>query len=157
MPLTSTDTKNMLRGNMNKPSPQEGALLLLRAAEERGDRRGKELTRARLSSLTLQRLFRRESLDEIWLAEVNQWLLSAGWTLFRGGRMFAMVKTSVIENWPRVASKHLEDVLTRVDTADYDFSEIASLLEGKPSALSTLAAATTARKPAEKARNRRNR
>lgn len=121
----------------HKPTSREAALLLLRSVEERGDRRGKELTRARLSSLTLKQLFKRESLNESWLAEVNEWLLSAGWTLFKAGDTFALVRTSVVRNWPRVAAKHLNDVLERVAQGRFDFSKIDSLLEEKGSRLST--------------------
>lgn len=119
-----------------KPSAWEAALLLLRAAEERGDRRQKELTRARLSARTLKQLFSRENLNESWLEEVNRWLLSAGWTLFKAGDTYALVQTSVVKNWPRVAAKHLNDVLEKVARNDFNFLEIAPLMNGQRSKLS---------------------
>ena len=70
---------------MYKPNAREATLILLRAIEERGERRGSELTRARLSQVTLKRLWNRENLSNSWLAEVDDWLLSADWTLLRAG------------------------------------------------------------------------
>src|SRR5258708_1967553 len=98
---------------MYKPNGRESALLLLRALEERGERRGKEMTRVRVSRFTLKQLWNRENLTDSWLAEVNEWLLSAGWTLVYAGTTFGVVKTSVVENWPRIASKHLDSVIEK--------------------------------------------
>lgn len=113
---------------MYKPTSREAALLLLHAIEERGDRRDSELTRARLSRVTLKRLWIRENLSEPWLAEVNDWLLSAGWTLLHAGTTFGVVKKSVVENWPRVSSKHIQDVLDQVGRGEFDFSRLEDLL-----------------------------
>src|SRR3977135_4138627 len=98
------------------------------ALRERGDRRGREITRARLSRMTLKRLWCREVLTEAWLAEVNEWLLSAGWTLVFAGKKFGVVKTSVVENWPRVASKHVSAVIDKVVKGTYDFSKLEDQL-----------------------------
>ena len=108
---------------------REAAMLLLYAIEERGQRRGKELTRARLSRVTLRRLWNRESLSEPWLAEVNNWLLSAGWTLLSTGSTFGVVKKSVVENWPRIASKRIQEVLDKVATGSFEFAKVEQLLE----------------------------
>ena len=75
---------------MYKPNAREATLILLRAIEERGERRGSELTRARLSQVTLKRLWNRENLSNSWLAEVDDWLLSADWTLLRAGTTFGL-------------------------------------------------------------------
>ncbi|MFZ0426336.1 MAG: hypothetical protein WAL80_25950 [Xanthobacteraceae bacterium] len=114
---------------MEKVSSRNAALILLYAIEERGDRRGKEITRARLSRMTLKRLWNRESLTDPWLAEVNEWLLSAGWTLLHAGSTFGVVRTSVVENWPRIASKRIQEVLDQVARGNFDFSKIEHLLE----------------------------
>lgn len=114
---------------MYKPDSGEAAMLLLRALQERGERRGKPLTRARVSRVTLKRLWNREQLTEPWLDEVNEWLLSAGWTLVYAGTTFGAVKTSVIENWPRIASKHLASVIADVKRGAFDFSELQYLLK----------------------------
>ena len=116
---------------MYKPNAREAALLLLHALEERGERRGNEMTRARLSRVTLKRLWNREKLPERWLDDVNEWLLSAGWTLFYSGTTFGVVKTTVVENWPRVASKHLAPVINKMKQGAYDFSQLENLLKTK--------------------------
>jgi hypothetical protein len=113
---------------MYKPVPREAALLLLLALKERGDRRGKAVTRARLSRVTLKRLWNRENLPEPWLVEVNDWLLSAGWTLVYAGTTFGIVKKDVVQNWPRVASKHLHSVIEEVTRGEFNFSQLESLL-----------------------------
>jgi hypothetical protein len=104
-------------------------MLLLYAIEERGQRRGKELTRARVSRVTLRRLWNRESLSEPWLAEINDWLLSAGWTLLYAGSTFGVVKKSVVENWPRIASKRIQEVLDKVAAGNFEFAKVEQLLE----------------------------
>lgn len=117
---------------MKKIDAREAALILLRAVEERGDRRDKELSRARLSTLTLKRLWNREILSEVWLAEVNDWLLSAGWTLFRAGTAFGVVKRSIVENWPRISSKRIRDELERVAAGRYDFDALEHYFQTNP-------------------------
>ena len=104
-------------------------MLLLHAIQERGSRRGKPLTRARLSPITLKRLWNREQLTEPWLDEVNEWLLTAGWTLVYAGRTFGVVKTDIVENWPRIASKYLNDEIDDVKQGAFDFSRLEHLLK----------------------------
>ena len=104
---------------MHKPDGREAAMLLLRAIQERGERRGKPLTRARLSRVTLKRLWNREQLTEPWLDEVNDWLLSAGWTLVFAGTTLGVVKTTVVGNWPRIASKYLDPVIDEVKQGSF--------------------------------------
>jgi hypothetical protein len=104
-------------------------MLLLRAIQERGERRGKPMTRARLSRVTLKRLWNREQLTDSWLDEVNEWLLSAGWTLVYAGRTFGAVKTDVVENWPRIASKYLNDEIDDVKRGAFDFAQLEHLLK----------------------------
>jgi hypothetical protein len=114
---------------MYKPDCREAAMLLLHAIQERGNRRGKPLTRARLSRVSLKRLWNREQLAEPWLDEVNEWLLSAGWTLVYAGTTFGVVKTDVVENWPRIASKYLNPVIDEVKQGSFDFSQLERLLK----------------------------
>jgi hypothetical protein len=114
---------------MYKPTQREAAMLLLYALQERGHRRGKPLSRARLSQLTLKSLWNREQLTEAWLREVNEWLLSAGWVVIDTGMTYGAIRTAVVENWPRVASKHIEDVLDQVHRGSFDFSKLEPLLQ----------------------------
>ena len=116
---------------MYKPDGPEAAMLLLRAIQERGDRLGKPLTRARLSGVTLKRLWNRERLTEPWLNEVNEWLLSGGWTLVFAGTTYGAVKTDVVENWPRIASKYLDPVIDQVKEGSFNFSQLEHLMRSK--------------------------
>jgi len=118
---------------MQKLDARQAALTLLYAIEERGERRGKELSRARLSQFTLKRLWNRESLGEAWLAEVHDWLLSVGWTLFYAGTTFGIVKTSVVEDWPRIASKRIQGMLDQVAAGQFDFGALEHLFEPEQS------------------------
>jgi hypothetical protein len=113
-------------------------MLLLQAIQERGKRRGKPLTRARLSRFTLKRLWNREQLTEQWLNEVNEWLLSAGWTLVFAGTTFGVVQTAVVGNWPRVASKLLDPVIKQVTQGSFDFSGLEHLLRSEKTSITPM-------------------
>jgi hypothetical protein len=78
--------------------------------------------------LTLTKLWNREQLTEAWIRDVNEWLLSAGWVLIQAGATFGIVKTDVIANWPRVASKHTKNVIDEVARGDFVFSKLEHLL-----------------------------
>jgi hypothetical protein len=136
---------------MYKPNPREAAMLLLHALKQKGDQRGKPLTRARLSRLTLNRLWNREQLNEAWMRDVNEWLLSAGWLLINAEATYGVVKTSVIENWPRVASKHIED-LDRVGRGNFVFSNLEPLLQTEAH---TQPATASAAKPSHSRKRRK--
>lgn len=116
---------------IKKLEPKEAALLLLRSVQERGERRGKALTRARVSGVSLRTLWNRETLHREWLEQVNEWLLTAGWLLVDAGSTYAVVKTSVVENWPRVAHRHLEPELKQIANGEFDFDDLIELLDKK--------------------------
>ena len=118
-----------------KLSAEQSALMVLRAIEQRGQRRGKELTRARISGATLKLLGNRETITPQWLDELNEWLLSAGWVLIQAGSTYAAVKVSVIENWPRVAAKHLATELEAVKRGKFSFHSLSHLLRSEPAAV----------------------
>jgi len=124
-----------MTGPIVKPSSEQSALMVLRALEERGQRRGKELTRARISGATLKLLCNRETITPQWLDELNEWCLSAGWVLIHAGSTYAAVKMSVIENWPRVAAKHLATELEAVKRGKFNFNSLSRLLTPKPAAV----------------------
>lgn len=111
-----------------KPDAQECAILLLvLAGKERGEQR--EVSRFRLSEITLKRLWGRHRLGDDFLAEVQEWLFRAGWALFYAGTTFAMVKTKAVEGWPRVSSKRLQDELQDVAEGEFDFGRYIDLLQ----------------------------
>jgi hypothetical protein len=92
-------------------------------------------------------------LDEAWLREVNDWLLSANWTLVHAGTTFGIVKKSVVENWPRVAASRIQDVLDQVVTGRFEFDELEHLLQPSEPSATTLTQPTDGkRKRSAKAR-----
>ena len=112
-----------------KPTPRECALLLLRVFESRNEERSQPVTRARLSELTLKRLWLRQRLTREFLAEVEEWLLSAGWALLFAGSTYAAIKVAAVENWPRLSSKRIADELATVSKGEFDFAAWVHLLD----------------------------
>jgi hypothetical protein len=113
---------------MYKPGPRECALLLLRLIENKEQERKGRMTRMRLSDLTLKRLWDRARLTREFLAEVEEWLLAAGWALIFAGSTFAAVKVSSVENWPRISWKRIAEELASVSRDEYDFTALEHLL-----------------------------
>ena len=62
-----------------------------------------------------------------FVEEVAEWLSGADFTLF-AGTTYAVVRTSVVENWPRVTSKRLSTDLLEVAQGSYKFSKLERLL-----------------------------
>lgn len=109
------------------PDPQQCALLLLRLLELRNEENA--VSRVRLSELTLRRLWTRGRLSEEFLNEVQEWLSRGGWTLFFAQTTYAVIKTSVVLSWSRLASKRMDDDLEKVRQGTFDFGELLHLLE----------------------------
>src|SRR5438067_1321736 len=90
-----------------KPTARECALLLLRLIEVKGKERQKEVTRLRVAEISLKRLWGRRRISPEFAEEVAEWLSGADFTLFFAGTTYAVVKTSVVESWPRTTSRRL--------------------------------------------------
>jgi len=69
-----------------------------------------------------------EPLTGFIVEEVAEWLSGAGVTLFFAGSTYALVRTSVVENWPRVTSKRISADVRAVAQRAYDFSTLERLL-----------------------------
>jgi hypothetical protein len=110
-----------------KPDARESALLLLHLIESRDAGREKPTTRVRLAEVTLKRLWNRKRLDEGFLSEVSEWLLSAGWALLFAGSTFAAVQTSAVENWPAISSKRIRSEIEAVQQGTFDFKTLEHL------------------------------
>src|SRR4051812_1190704 len=111
---------------------RECAIVLLRLMELRKQDPG-STTRARLSELTLRRLWGRHRLDQGFVEEVQEWLFRGGWTLFFAGTTYAAIRTSAVLNWSRLSSNRLlEDLgiddLQDIGNGGFDFAKHASLL-----------------------------
>src|SRR4051812_14204858 len=63
-----------------------------------------------------------------FVEEVAERLSGAGVTLFFAGTTYAVVRTSVVENWPQITSKRLSADLLMVAQGAYDFSKLERLL-----------------------------
>src|SRR5215211_7711324 len=57
----------------------------------------------------------RRRISPEFVEEVAEWLPGAGVTLFFAGTTYAVVKTSVVESWPRVTSKRITADLRGAD------------------------------------------
>jgi hypothetical protein len=106
-----------------QPTAREAALLVLHLLGAGGtDRR--RVSRARLTEITIRRLWGRSRVPEAFLFEVQEFLLIAGWALFWAGSSYAIIRVSAIEGWPRMSSKRIEDDLYRIARGRFDFGEI---------------------------------
>ena len=93
----------------------------------------KEVTRARLSEITLRRLFGRQRISPELLLEVQEWLFRVGWVLFSAGTTYAVVKIKVVKGWGRISSNRIKDDLEKVVMGEFDFSSLEHLLLGSES------------------------
>jgi hypothetical protein len=114
--------------NRYKPTARECTLLFLRLIEAREGTTRKAMTRVRLSEITLKRLWNRERLDMPFLAEVEEWFLTAGWALIYAGTTYAAVKIDAVQNWPRVSSKRLAEEIKQVRSGRFNFEDLERLL-----------------------------
>ncbi len=62
------------------------------------------------------------------MEDVAEWLSGADITLFFAGTTYAVVRTSVVENWPRATSKRLSADLLMVPQGTFEFSQLEHLL-----------------------------
>ena len=111
-----------------KPTPRECALLVLHLIQAKEQDRGKEVTRLRVAEISLKRLWGRRRISPEFAEEVAEWLSSAGVTLFFAGTTYAVVKTSVVESWPRVTSKRISSDVRAVAQGTFDFATLEPLL-----------------------------
>jgi hypothetical protein len=70
----------------------------------------------------------RRRISPEFVEDVAEWLSGADFTLFFAGTTYGLVRTSVVESWPRVTSKRLSADLLKVGQGSYDFSKLERLL-----------------------------
>ena len=68
---------------------------------EKESARGTTVSRFRMSETTFKRLAIRKRIPPEFLAEVQEWLFDAGWSLFFTGSTYAMIKSESVEGWDR--------------------------------------------------------
>jgi hypothetical protein len=76
----------------------------------------------------LRRLWGRRRISSEFVEEVAEWLSGADFTLFFAGSTYALVRTSVVESWPRVTSERLSADMLKVAQGSFDFSTLERLL-----------------------------
>jgi hypothetical protein len=99
-------------------------------AKSRNETEGKngKVSRLWLAEVSLKRLWLRRRISAEFVEEVADWLSGADVTLFFARTTYAVVRTSVVENWPRVKSKRLSTDLIKVAQGSYDFRKLEHLL-----------------------------
>jgi hypothetical protein len=108
------------------PTPRDAAILVLLLIQNRGE---EQTSRVRLSEMTLRRLWGRRHWPDEFIDEVREWLFRSGWTLFYAGQSYGLVRTSIVNNWPRVSSKRLANEIEQVRTGKFDFESYADLVD----------------------------
>jgi len=116
--------------NRYKPNARESTLLFLRLIDAREGWTKKAMTRVRLSELTLKRLWNRQRLTDQFLAEVQEWFLTAGWALVYAGNTYAAVKVDAVQNWPRVSSKRISNEIDAVKNGAFNFEKLEQFFRG---------------------------
>lgn len=129
--MDGTATK---KDRASRPNKRQCAMLIVHLlATKQAESSKKEVTRARLSEITLRRLFGRQRISPEFLLEVEEWLFRVGWVLFSAGTTYAVVKMKVIEGWGRISSKRIGDDLEKVRSGKFNFDSLEHLLLGSES------------------------
>jgi hypothetical protein len=121
------------KNRASRPNERQCAMLIVHLLTRKQEEAAKEVTRARLSEITLRRLFGRQRISPKLLLEVQEWLFRAGWVLFSAGKTYVVVKMKVIEGWGRISSKRIGDDLDQVLRGEFDFDTLEHLLLGSES------------------------
>ena len=114
-------------------SSRECALLLLRLLQSKDEERRKsgrrDLTRARISFLTLRKLWLRPNVhNPQFIEDVNTFLFAAGWALFLAGETCGVIRVEAVESWVRVSWNRIEDEIEAVKDGKFDFHRLEPLL-----------------------------
>jgi hypothetical protein len=117
-------------GRASRPDERQCAMLIAHLLDTKQQEvPGKrEISRARLSEITLQRLFKRRRISPQFLAEVQEWLFRVGWVLFFAGTTYAVVKMKVVDGWGRISSKRISADLEEVGSGRFDYESLEHLL-----------------------------
>jgi hypothetical protein len=111
-----------------QPTAREAALVVLHLLRTKALETGKEVTRARLTEITLRRLWARTRISNELISEVQEYLLHAGWVLFWAGSSYAVIQVSSVEGWARLSSKRINEDLAEITSGKFDFDRLEPLL-----------------------------
>jgi hypothetical protein len=112
---------------LSQPSARQAALLVLHLLDEKRSEVHREVTRARLTELTIRKLWNRTRIDQALVQEVQEFLLQAGWSFFWAGSTYAVIKTDAVNGWARISYKRIEDELADVARGKFDFDLLEPL------------------------------
>ena len=114
----------------SRPDERQCAMLIahLLAAKQQDLPDNRELTRARLSEITLRRLFKRRRISPELLADVQEWLFRVGLVLFFAGTTYAVVKMKTVDGWGRISSERIRGDLDKVDEGGFAYDALEYLL-----------------------------
>jgi hypothetical protein len=119
----------------SQPTAREAAMLVIRLIHARQKETSRQVTRARLSELSLRRLWVRSQIPSSFLRRVQEILIQAGWALFWAGSSYAIIKTDAVEGWTLISSKRMSDDLEKISRNLYDFNQLEKLLLPKEEAV----------------------
>ena len=112
--------------NRLKPGPRQCALLLLRGVEERNSR-GKSTMRLRVTLSSLKRICNRERLTTGFVEELGEWLLAAGWCLVDTGKLYGLVRTKAVADWPRLGTAGIKEEIVKTRESEDIFAALERL------------------------------
>lgn len=107
---------------------REGAMLIAHLVERKSAEARKQVTRCRLTEMTLRSLLQRKLITPEFLIDVQNWLFQAGWVLFFAGESYALVRLSVVNAWMRIGSKRITIDLKEVARGTFEFQALENLL-----------------------------
>jgi hypothetical protein len=125
---TTAEPGRSIPEQFHQPTAREAAMTVLLLLQTRKDETGKPVTRARLTEITLRRLWARTRISSEFVLDVQEYLLQAGWALFWAGSSYATIQVSSVEGWARISYNRIPDQLARIKRGRFDFSELEPLL-----------------------------
>jgi hypothetical protein len=111
-----------------RPAPREAAMLILCLLEAKQEEVQQEITRARLSEITVRRLWIRSRVSNEFLVDVQEELIRRGWVLFWAGSTYAIIKAEAVEGWGQISSKRIADKLKLIEQGRFGFETLEYLL-----------------------------
>ena len=89
-------TSTAVEGRATRPNERQCAMLIAHLLATKEKEVNREVTRARLSEITLQRLFGRQRISPELLVEVQEWLFRVGLVLFFAGTTYVVVRLKLL-------------------------------------------------------------
>jgi hypothetical protein len=101
-----------------RPDPEEVAFLTVENVDRYEDEKGKAVSRLRMAMNTLRAISMRETIRDSFVEEWSDELQRLGWIVFRRREDFLLVKVEKADNWTKIASKRVKDILDDLAEGD---------------------------------------